>query len=557
MTSKNSAFGGWPPTSFELKSKLMTATLMIRLALTLLTTALLASCGGGGGGGVGGTTTISSTTTTTQSTGFASLPAAATLAARCAAPRSGASPVTAAPYPDRLGSLLNEQNWLAAWTNDLYLWYREVPYPTPTNYSTTGSYFKVLKTSQLSPSGAPKDRFHFSQDTAAWEAESSTDLQIGYGATWSLSNATPPRHALVAYTEPGTPATSLNPPLARGASILRVDGVDFVNDITQAGVAILNAALFPVSAGESHTFVVQDPGSSTTRNITMVSALFNSTPVQNVGTLAGGTVGYMLFNDHMASAESALINAFLQFQNAGVTDLVLDVRYNRGGYLTVANELAYMIAGPTRARGKTFEQLSFNDKHPNIDPVALTPNTPILFRSTAVGFGTTAAGTALPTLNLGRVFVLTGSDTCSASESVMNGLRGIGVEVIQIGATTCGKPYGFYPTDNCGTTYFSIQFKGVNAAGFGDYSDGFAPQNGATSGLPADAILPGCAVADDFTHALGDPAEARLAAALQYRTNGVCPTPASLSAARMAKAQSSMDGEVHKNLFLSNRILKR
>ena len=201
--------------------------------------------------------------------------------------------------------------------------------------------------------------------------------------------------------------------------------------------------------------------------------------------------------------------------------------------------------------------MSFNDKYPSIDPVTRAPNTPILFRSTAVGFGTTAAGTALPTLNLGRVFVLTGSDTCSASESVMNGLRGVGVEVIQIGATTCGKPYGFYPTDNCGTTYFSIQFKGVNAAGFGDSSDGFAPQNGATSGLPADAILPGCAVADDFTHALGDPAEARLAAALQYRTNGVCPTPASLSAARMAKAQSSMDGEVHKNLFLSNRILKR
>ena len=57
----------------------------------------------------------------------------------------------------------------------------------------------------------------------------------------------------------------------------------------------------------------------------------------------------------------------------------------------------------------------------------------------------------------------------------MNGLRGVGVEVIQIGSTTCGKPYGFYPTDNCGTTYFTIQFKGVNDAGFGDYSDGFSP----------------------------------------------------------------------------------
>ena len=86
-------------------------------------------------------------------------------------------------------------------------------------------------------------------------------------------------------------------------------------------------------------------------------------------------------------------------------------------------------------------------------------------------------------MNLSRVYVLTGGTTCSASESIINGLRGVDVEVIQIGSTTCGKPYGFYPEDNCGTTYFSIQFKGVNAAGFGDYADGFSPSN--TSGAAA------------------------------------------------------------------------
>jgi hypothetical protein len=54
-------------------------------------------------------------------------------------------------------------------------------------------------------------------------------------------------------------------------------------------------------------------------------------------------------------------------------------------------------------------------------------------------------------------------------------LRGIDVEVVQIGSPTCGKPYGFYPTDNCGTTYFTIQFQGVNNKGFGDFADGFIP----------------------------------------------------------------------------------
>jgi hypothetical protein len=263
----------------------------------------------------------------------------------------------------------------------------------------------------------------------------------------------------------------------------------------------------------------------------------------------------MLFNDHLATAEQALISAVTQLKAAAVSDLVLDIRYNAGGYLAVASELAYMIAGPTRTAGKTFELLTFNARHPTIDPVALTPITPMPFQSTAVGLSA-AAGTVLPYLNLPRVYVLTGSDTCSASESVMNSLRGVGVQVIQIGSTTCGKPYGFYPADNCGTTYFSIQFKGVNAAGFGDYSDGFAAQNSAAAGsLAADAVLPGCAVADDFSHALGSPSEARVASALQYRADGTCLATSGVAATAQLKQLSATDGRVHKSAFLSNRIL--
>ncbi len=127
--------------------------------------------------------------------------------------------------------------------------------------------------------------------------------------------------------------------------------------------------------------------------------------------------------------------------------------------------------------------------------------------------------------DLPRVLVITGSDTCSASESIINGLRGVGVSVIQIGDRTCGKPYGFYARDNCGTTYFSIQFQGVNHAGFGDYADGFAPGNSSSGGV----LLPGCPVADDFSRPLGDPAENRLEAALFYRSNGYCSPSFSVS----------------------------
>jgi hypothetical protein len=171
---------------------------------------------------------------------------------------------------------------------------------------------------------------------------------------------------------------------------------------------------------------------------------------------------------------------------------------------------------------------------------------------------TTTTNRPLPTLNLSRVYVLTGGTTCSASESIINGLRGVGVEVIQIGSTTCGKPYGFYPRDNCGTTYFSIQFKGVNAAGFGDYSDGFSPSN--TAGIAGEQV-PGCSVADDLTAALGDAAnEDLLQTALNRRIGQACPAPTG-SKPTFSKPFNGAVGEetdvvVVKPPWLMNRILE-
>jgi hypothetical protein len=362
---------------------------------------------------------------------------------------------------------------------------------------------------------------------------------------------------VVAYTEPNTPATTLSPPLTRGAQVLSIDGVG-INDTTQAGVNTLNAGLSPANAGEMHSFGIQDPD-GTMRTITLTAQNITSAPVQNVGTLTGTTVGYMLFNDHLATAEPALITAIASLQSAGVTDLVLDIRYNGGGYLAIASELAYMIAGPSATAGRTFEVNQFNSKHPTTDPVTGQPISPTPFLSTSQGFtASPPAGTALPSLGLSRVFVLTGPGTCSASEAVINGLAGIGIQVIQIGSTTCGKPYGFYPADNCATTYFSIQFQAVNQAGFGGYADGFSPQNAPSAVAGSQATLAGCSVADDFTHALGDPAEGRLSAALAYRSGGAtaCPAASGVSGPARLRTLSAHDGAVFKSPFLTNRILR-
>ena len=204
----------------------------------------------------------------------------------------------------------------------------------------------------------------------------------------------------------------------------------------------------------------------------------------------------------------------------------------------------------------TFELTQFNSKYPTIDPVTGQTITPVPFLTTTQSFPPDiTGGQVLPALNLSRVFVLTGPNTCSASEAIINGLRGIGVTVVQIGSTTCGKPYGFYPQDNCGTTYFSIEFRGVNAMNFGDYTDGFSPQN---APLPRGATLPGCSVADDFGHALGDPAEGRLAAALNYMAGGSCPVPATgLAKSLMAQQASAVDGRLPDSPLRNLRILRR
>ena len=196
-------------------------------------------------------------------------------------------------------------------------------------------------------------------------------------------------------------------------------------------------------------------------------------------------------------------------------------------------------SGPAPTTGKVFEQLSFNDKNP-FGVTAAQAATP--FHTTTQGLDPNfASGQVLPTLNLSRVFVLVGAGTCSASEAIVNGLRGVGVTVNLIGATTCGKPYGFFPTDNCGTTYFSIQFQGVNQLGQGDYADGFAPT---------------CNAGDDFTHLLGDPAEGRLAAALSYRANGVCAPAMSLAQSAKNANGTQREPTLVRSALRENRIYR-
>jgi carboxyl-terminal processing protease len=216
----------------------------------------------------------------------------------------------------------------------------------------------------------------------------------------------------------------------------------------------------------------------------------------NLGELTlpeGDRVGYLLFNDHILPATDALTAAVRRFQTAGISDLVLDLRYNGGGFLSVASRLAYMLSGPA-TDNQTFFRLAFNDKHRDDD----------------YNFGFMNLDNqdrALPRLNLKRVYVIIDSRTCSASEAVINGLRPF-LPVYTIGSATCGKPYGFIQTDYCDKTYFAVRFQGANRDG---------------ESVPETGFSADCPARDDPDYALGEPGEAMLASALTLRRTGACP----------------------------------
>ncbi|MBO1896312.1 peptidase [Shewanella sp. BF02_Schw] len=460
---------------------------------------------------------------------------------------------------DQTGSELTEKLWLRSWSNDTYLWYDEIFDRDPAPY-TVAQYFDLLITDELSETGNVKDKFHFSMPTDEWEQLNQSGASFGYGFNLSLRNASAgvTRQVTITYSEPNSPAVAAR--INRGAIIVAVDGVNVANADDSASIDTLNAGLFPTQSGKQTTFTVRDLNAIVDRNVILSATTVISTPVQNTQVIqtASGKIGYLQFNSHIATAERGLFDAITTLSEADVEDLVLDLRYNGGGLLALASQLGYMIAGDTATNNRIFERTSFNDKYRTIDPVTRAILEPTPFIPQTIGFNTglLRAGITLPSLNLKRLYVLTTADTCSASEALMNSLRGIDIEVIQIGGTTCGKPYGFYPTPNCGTTYFSIQFKGVNDKGFGDYSDGFVP----TTSPTLDSEIEGCALSDDLNHALGDTNERLLSAALYYRDNNQCPELTS-SAAKVSAAPTMMDkgfmlkDDRHSTLLKNNRIM--
>lgn len=400
----------------------------------------------------------------------------------------GSSPTTANSAQDV------QKTWVHGHLDDVYLWYDEIISVPPSSYATAPDYFDALLVKS-------RDRFSFSLPLAKAVSTLQGGLETGYGVKWGWA-ATGRLYAY--YVDPNSPASAA---ITRGTEVTAING----QAVATASSSYVNSALYPGQEGASVNLTFRVPGTNTTRTTDITSATFSTTTVEPplILTLAGGAkAGYLLFNEHLFTSEPVLVDALTFLKQQGVSELVLDLRYNSGGYLFIAKELASMVAGAT-VQGKVFEKLLFNGKHPE---KTNAPNNTFTFNAQD------SKGVSLPLLGLSRVFVLTGSSTCSASEAVINGLLPH-VQVVLIGGTTCGKPYGSIQTDNDQQAYFALQFEGVNANGTDDYKSGFSPT---------------CRVSDDLNYPLGDSREARLNAALYYMSYSTCPPTAAVALPKQA-----------------------
>ncbi|WP_206074691.1 S41 family peptidase [Pseudoalteromonas rubra] len=468
---------------------------------------------GGDSGGNSGNDSVGGSTEPSWQAGV--FPPATNFINFCATPRTGQDPYNNnQPYPDKAGTMMHEKMWLRSFSNETYLWYDEIADNNPSDFSTVASYFEQLKTTQRNPDNSLKDEFHFSTTYESYQKERQSGVATSYGIHWSaIKTASPDRNFTIAYVEPNSPAAASG--LRRGDRLVSIDGEDFIDG---DNVTLFNEALFP-SDPKAYTFVFR-PVQGEDKSASMTAVDFEQTPVQNTKVISHGgkTFGYVQFNQFIPTAQAPLIAAFDTFKNRNVDELVLDMRYNGGGLVHSAAQLGYMVAGES-SLSRNFGVTTYNDKRQS-------DNRTYTFEPRRIDWTRNEFmnDTTLPSLNLSKVYVLTTDDTASASEMVINGLRGIDIEVIQIGTTTRGKPYGFVPAPNCGMVYYTIQSKSANEKGFGDYANGFTPtpasQISGEAGL--DAKVPGCQVSDDLSHALGDENEQLLASALHHSITGAC-----------------------------------
>lgn len=409
-------------------------------------------------------------------------------------------------------SLRSRQDWVAGQMNEWYLFPETLPANlNPAAYTTVEAYLDALTATARAQR---KDRyFTYITSIAEENAYYNSGSSAGFGFRLALDGS---NRLFITEAFEGAPA--LHAGVDRGAEIVSIgtssSNLRTVSSIlTSEGVAGLNNALGTPAAGLTRVFQIRDLA-GTTRNVTLAMADFELLPVSSrygakVIDDGGRRVGYINLRTFINTADAPLRNAFANFKAQGITDVIIDVRYNGGGLISIADLINNLLGGD-----KTTSQVS---THVTFRPSKSAENETIYFAPQPQSI--------VPN----RIAFIGTGGSASASEMVMNTfIPYLGNRAALVGTNTYGKPVGQIARDRteCDDRLRVIAFALENSAHQGAYYDGIAPFMGAT-----------CQAADDISRQLGDPQEQSTRRALDFLAGRSCtPISASVSATATASA---------------------
>ncbi|MEP9358831.1 S41 family peptidase [Sphingomonas sp. KR3-1] len=441
----------------------------MRRTLTSLICLSLAACSGGGGSGsvTGGGSTGGITPTPTPSS---------TTAAGC--------------------TLRERQLWAAAQLNEWYLFPETLPASLdPAPYSTVSDYIDALTATARSQG---RDRyFTYLTSIAEENAYYNSGATAGFGFRLYLNG----NRLFSAETFEGT--TALGAGIDRGTEILAIGtsttNLRNVSDIlATSGTAGLTDALGPNTSGTTRSLRVTDPAAGT-RVVTIAKTDYSLDPVSTrygakIIDDGGHRVGYVNLRTFISTADTPLRNAFASFKAAGVTEVIVDVRYNGGGLVSIA-ELMGNLLGANRSTSDVFDSMTFRpSKSVENSTTYFSPQTQSIAPTKLAFIGT--------------------SSTASASELVAAGmLPYLGANLALVGSNTYGKPVGQIAIDKtaCDDRFRIIAFALQNSAHQGAYFNGLAS-----------IVQASCKAADDIAYPMGDAREASTRAALDFIEGKSC-----------------------------------
>ena len=394
------------------------------------------------------------------------------------------------------------------YAEDIYLWYDKIPNNfDPRQYDDPNEIMEAIRPFSTEPGFTkPVDRWSFAVTKNEWDGVSSgISGDFGLGVFF-LTNS----DLRVSYVERESPAGKAG--IRRGWRIKEFNGS---TNITPTNANAIVAAVYQSTSSQ---FVFTKPTGGDV-SITLTAAGYQQHPIflDSVYTSGGNKTGYMVFNSFLGDTTeiyNEFNRVFSRFSSANVNDVIVDLRYNGGGYVSVQNRLANWLA-PASANGGVMEEQQYNDKYSNHNEI-------INFQKRG-------------SLNLNRVFVIVSQNTASASELLINSLKPyMNVQVVGPSATH-GKPVGFFPIPVGDWYIFPVSFRTVNKNGEGNYFSGIPLTHQVGDGLDKD---------------WGDTNESCLKTVLQFINSGSYTRMDARSEANMLSAEvQKSNGELGSPLF--------